>query len=78
MDATHGTQAYSAALRDAQATLADAARAPSARVLAAMTQAYGGSFQAFSQAQSERARDHLLISGSEPASEFLDDMGLAR
>ena len=25
-----------------------------------------------------RARDHLLISGSEPASEFLDDMGLAR
>ena len=60
LDATHGTQAYSAALRDAQATLADAACAPSARVLAAMTQAYGGSFQAFSQAQSERARDHLL------------------
>ena len=60
LDATHGTQAYSAALRDAQATLADAARAPSARVLAAMAQAYGGSFQAFSQAQSERARDHLL------------------
>ena len=60
LDATHGTQAYSAALRDAQATLADAARAPSARVLAAMTQAYGGSFQAFSQARSERARDHLL------------------
>ncbi|ODU57177.1 MAG: glutamate--cysteine ligase [Comamonadaceae bacterium SCN 68-20] len=60
LDATHGTQAYGAALRDAQATLADAARAPSARVLAAMAQAHGCNFQAFSQAQSERARDHLL------------------
>ena len=24
----------------------------------------------------ERARDHLLVTGTDPASEFLDDLGL--
>lgn len=60
LDATHRTQAYGDALRDAQGTLRDAASAPSARVLEAMVQGHGSSFEAFSLAQSARARDHLL------------------
>ncbi len=60
LDATHRTQAFGAALRDAQATLQDASLAPSARVLAAMAQQHGCSFESFSLAQSALARDHLL------------------
>ena len=60
LDATHRTQDYSDALRDAQATLQDASRAPSARVLAAMAQQHGSNFEAFTRAQSSAARDHLL------------------
>lgn len=60
LDTVHHTQDYSAALHEAQALLHDSARTASARVLADMVTQYDCSFDAFSQAQSRLAAEHLL------------------
>lgn len=60
LDQAQPGQDYAAALRQARAVLADSALAPSARVLAAMQAQPGCGFEAFSFAQSAKARDHLL------------------
>jgi glutamate--cysteine ligase len=60
LDQAQQGQDYAAALRQARAVLADSALAPSARVLAAMQAQPGCGFEAFSFAQSAKARDRLL------------------
>ncbi len=60
LDAAQGGGDYAAALRHAQARLADSSLTPSARVLAAMRGQHGCSYEAFSFAQSQQARERLL------------------
>ncbi|WP_284334527.1 glutamate--cysteine ligase [Comamonas sp. NoAH] len=60
LDATHGTQDYSAALAQAQTRVAQPESTPSARVLAQMQSMHGNSFAQFGLAQSDWAREHLL------------------
>ena len=60
LDATHGTDDYSAALRDARALMAAPERTPSARVLDSIVQSHQHSFEAFARQQSMAARDALL------------------
>ena len=60
LDATHGTDDYSAALRDARALMAAPERTPSARVLDSMVREHHHSFEAFARQQSIAARDALL------------------
>ncbi|MGY4831646.1 glutamate--cysteine ligase [Sphaerotilaceae bacterium SBD11-9] len=60
LDAAHGGSLHQAALDAAAATLADARTTPSARVLAAMAQDFGSSFQRFTQAQSVQTQSRLL------------------
>jgi glutamate--cysteine ligase len=60
LDATHGTDDYSAALGDARALMAAPAETPSARVLQAMRQSHDNSFESFARQQSIAARDALL------------------
>ena len=60
LDAAHGTQDYSAALRDARALMAAPERTPSARVLGSIVQDHQRSFEAFARQQSMAARDALL------------------
>ena len=52
LDATHGTDDYSAALRDARALMAAPERTPSARVLDSIVQSHQHSFEAFARQQS--------------------------
>jgi len=59
LDAAHGGTHYSDALASARAGLADADTLPSARVLTAMTQDFGGSFVQFARAQSLKTRAAL-------------------
>ncbi|MBV7542726.1 glutamate--cysteine ligase [Acidovorax sp. sic0104] len=60
LDATHGTDDYSAALQDARALMAAPAQTPSARVLGAIQSAHHNSFESFALQQSMAARDALL------------------
>ena len=60
LDALDGRTAYRDALVAAEATLADPDSAPSARVLADMTQKFGSSYVAFTAARSATTRDELL------------------
>jgi glutamate--cysteine ligase len=60
LDATHGTSAYSEAVRAARAGLADPARLPSARVLAEMVERHENSFLRFVRARSQQTRQDLL------------------
>ncbi len=60
LDATHGGSLYCDALAAAGAVLNDARLAPSARVLGAMVTDFDGSYTAFTRAQSERTKRHLL------------------
>ncbi len=60
MDALDGGSAYADALGAANATLADPEQAPSARVLAAASRDFDGSFVAFARARSLATRDALL------------------
>ncbi|MFT4243660.1 MAG: glutamate--cysteine ligase [Acidovorax sp.] len=60
LDATHGTQDYSAALRDARALMAAPERTPSARVLDSITGAHQGRFEDFARQRSVQAQDALL------------------
>ena len=60
LDAAQGGGDYAAALQQAQARLADSSLTPSARVLAAMRGQHGCSYEAFSFAQSQQARERLL------------------
>ena len=60
LDATHGTDDYSTALRDARALMEAPAQTPSARVLDSITQMHQNSFEGFARQQSVAARDALL------------------
>ena len=60
LDVTHGTDDYSAALRDARALMAAPERTPSARVLGSIVHSHQHSFEAFARQQSMAARDALL------------------
>ena len=60
LDAAQGGGDYAAALQQAQTRLADSSLTPSARVLAAMRGQHGCSYEAFSFAQSQQARERLL------------------
>ena len=60
LDATHGTDDYSTALRDARALMAAPERTPSARVLDSIVQSHHNSFESFARQQSIAARDALL------------------
>lgn len=60
LDAAHGGQDYAQALQAARATMAAPQTAPSAHVLAELTQQYGDDFTAFGCARSQSARDILL------------------
>jgi glutamate--cysteine ligase len=60
LDAAHGSDAYRAALAEAQAMLADTARTPSARVLAEIEAFAGKSYPDFVLARSEAHRRALL------------------
>jgi len=60
LDATHGTDDYSTALREARALMAAPAQTPSARVLDHMVQGHANSFESFARQQSIAARDALL------------------
>jgi glutamate--cysteine ligase len=60
LDAAHGTDAYSRAVADAQAKLANADDLPSARVLQAVTGAHRSSFVSFVRERSRLTQDHLL------------------
>ena len=56
LDAAHGGNAYVQAVEDAQASLHEPQRLPSARVLQAVEKEHGGSFVAFARAQSQATR----------------------
>lgn len=60
LDAAHGGHLHAQALQDARARLAALDTAPSARVLAAMQQDFGGSHNRFVLAQSQHIRSELL------------------
>ena len=60
LEATHETDDYSAALRDARALMSAPERTPSARVLDSIVQSHQHSFEAFARQQSMAARDALL------------------
>ena len=60
LDAAHGTDDYSTALRDARALMAAPERTPSARVLDSIVRAHGCGFESFARQQSIAARDALL------------------
>ncbi len=60
LDATHGGARYREALADAQRVIADLDRAPSARVLDAVTRDFDASYVAFIRAQSMQTRKALL------------------
>lgn len=60
LDATHHTTAYSEALAQAQARVAQPDTTPSARVLAQMQRLHGNSFAQFGLTQSLWVREHLL------------------
>ena len=60
LDTLHGGSAYRTALAGAQRALAEPATLPSARVLAAMQQDFGGSYTGFARARGEAARAQLL------------------
>ncbi|MBD9394476.1 glutamate--cysteine ligase [Acidovorax sp. ACV01] len=60
LDATHGTDDYSAALRDARALMSAPERTPSARVLDSIVGEHHHSFESFARQQSIAARDALL------------------
>jgi glutamate--cysteine ligase len=60
LDTLHAGSAYRTALAGAQRALAEPATLPSARVLAAMRQDFGGSYTGFARARGEAARAQLL------------------
>ena len=60
LDAHEGTDAHSQALAAARAAVLAPETLPSARVLAEMTEKYGGSHDAFVRAHSLRTRAHML------------------
>ncbi|HEX3138852.1 MAG TPA: glutamate--cysteine ligase, partial [Rhizobacter sp.] len=60
LDALHGGELHQAALVAAREMLADTSLTPSARVLAAMAQDFGRSFQRFTLAQSRQTQASLL------------------
>lgn len=60
LDAVHGTQDYSAAVRAAEQALLQPDTTPSARVLRAVQEEFGGSFVAFVRAQSLATRQAML------------------
>jgi len=60
LDAAHGGSDYGLAVAAARAALADPARLPSARVLAAMTAEHDNSFLRFVRARSQQTRQQLL------------------
>ena len=60
LDAAHGGAAYADAVRDAQASLREPQRLPSARVLASMAAEHGDSFVSFVRSRSDATRDLLL------------------
>lgn len=60
LDAAHGGTAYMQAVEDAQASLHEPQRLPSARVLQAVEKEHGGSFVAFARAQSQATRQVAL------------------
>jgi glutamate--cysteine ligase len=60
LDATHGTQDYSRAVRDAEHALQHPEDTPSARVLQAVQHEFDSSFVAFVRAQSQKTRQAML------------------
>jgi glutamate--cysteine ligase len=72
LDACHGGDAYAAAVAHARVGFLQPDTLPSARVLQAMTQEYGGSFMAFARARSEAIRTQMLALElpAEAAAEF--------
>ncbi|MFO1397645.1 MAG: glutamate--cysteine ligase [Burkholderiales bacterium] len=60
LDAANGGAAYTAALDEARARVADPARTPSARVLEAMARDYADSYSRFVLAQSQQHREAIL------------------
>lgn len=60
LDAAHATQDYSRAVADAVCALQDPQLLPSAQVLQAMTEQFGGSFRAFALAQSAKTKAQVL------------------
>ncbi len=60
LDAAHGTQDYSRAVRDAEHALNHPEDTPSARVLKAVQEEFEGSFVAFVRAQSQKTRQAML------------------
>jgi len=60
LDAIHGGGLYRDAVAGARAVLAEPGLAPSARVLAATVKDFGGSYTAFTRAQSEQTKARLL------------------
>jgi glutamate--cysteine ligase len=60
LDAAHGSSAYTGALSEARAALAQPETLPSARVLSTMRRDFAGSYTAFIGAQGEQTRNHLL------------------
>ena len=60
LDATHGGERYREALADARRVFADLDRAPSARVLDAVTRDFDATYVAFIRAQSAQTRKALL------------------
>ena len=60
LDSLQGGSAYAEAWRAAQAALSAPETLPSARVLAAMRQDFGGSYTRFVRAQSDAVRDRFL------------------
>jgi glutamate--cysteine ligase len=67
LDAANGCGDYSAAVQSAQSALSDAAKVPSARVLAAMASAHDNSFTAFTRERSQQTRQALLDLPWQPA-----------
>ena len=82
LDAAMGGEAYALALADAQAALAQPAKLPSARVLAAVAGEFAGSYNAFVRVQAERSRAALLAlpwsAAQQTAFEDLTQDSLAR
>jgi glutamate--cysteine ligase len=60
LDASHGTQDYSRAVRDAEQALLQPDLTPSARVLRAVQNEFDGSFVGFVRAQSQKTRQAML------------------
>lgn len=60
LDATHGTQDYSRAVQAAEHALRHPEATPSARVLQAVQDEFGGSFVSFVRAQSQKTKQAML------------------